>query len=51
MLDIDYSGCSDFWDSKNKRSLTVQEAVEEGYFETEEEAWDYIESEETDFDE
>ena len=43
MLDIDYSGCSDFWDSKNKRSLTVQEA--------EEEAWDYIESEETDFDE
>ena len=43
MLDIDYSGMDDFWDSKNKRSLSIEEAVAEGYFRTLKEAEEYLE--------
>jgi hypothetical protein len=38
MLDIDYSGAADFWDLTNKRSLSIEEAVNEGYFATVEDA-------------
>lgn len=43
MLDIDYSGCNDFWDNKNKRSLSIEEAVAEGYFSSINDAKEYLE--------
>lgn len=50
MLDIDYSGYDDFWDEVNKRSLSIEEAVCEGYFKSIEEAEDYLYSLEDDDD-
>lgn len=46
MLDIDYSGTNDFWDTKNKRSLSIEEAVNEGYFATIEEAQYFLDVDE-----
>lgn len=48
MLDVDYSCVSDFWDNENKRSLSIAEAVAEGYFSCEEEAQEYLETLECD---
>lgn len=50
MLDIDYSGCDDFWDTANKRSLSIEDAVCEGYFKSIKEAKEYLESLEEDDD-
>lgn len=43
MLDIDYSGCCDFWDYENERGLSVAESVVEGYFKSVKEAREYLE--------
>ena len=51
MLDLDYSGCNDFWDYENKRELSIEEAVDEGYFNTVKDAKDYKEMLEFDWDE
>lgn len=40
----DYSCTNDFWDAKNKRSLSKEQAVKEGYFDSIEDAEEYLES-------
>lgn len=41
-LTLDYSGVDDFWDAKNKRSLSKEQAVKEGYFDSIEDAETYL---------
>lgn len=41
-LTLDYSGVDDFWDNKNKRSLSKEQAVKEGYFNSIDEAIEYL---------
>lgn len=38
----DYSCTNDFWDNKNKRSLSKEQAVAEGYFNSIDEAIEYL---------
>jgi len=40
-LTIDRSCTNDFWDYKNERSLSIEDAVAEGYFATVDEAEEY----------